>query len=136
MSKPKILIVDDDIDFVEINKTILEKANYEVVTAYSGKEGMEKAKREKPNLIILDVMMTDRTEGFYTSRELRQDFNLKGIPIIMLTSIHQFEKSFRFAPDETWLPVDVFLDKPLKPEKLLEEVNRWLKKRPLEFEGK
>ncbi|MDH7499722.1 MAG: response regulator [candidate division NC10 bacterium] len=125
----KILLIDDDVDFVEINTTILKKKGYEVISAYNGKQGFEKAKAEKPDLIVLDVMMMDRTEGFYTARQLRSEATTKSIPLILLTAIHQEEKAFRFAPDETWLPVDVFLDKPVKPERLLEEIQRQLPKK-------
>ncbi|HEX9920978.1 MAG TPA: response regulator [Candidatus Methylomirabilis sp.] len=124
----KILLIDDDPDFIEINTALLKKNGFEVISAYDGKQGFEKAKLEKPDLIVLDVMMTDRTEGFYTARQLRSEEGTKSIPLILLTAIHQEEKAFHFAPDETWLPVDVFLDKPVKPERLLEEVQRQLKK--------
>jgi len=124
----KILLIDDDPDFIEINTVVLKKDGFEVISAYDGKQGFEKAKLEKPDLIILDVMMTDRTEGFYTARQLRSEEATKSTPLILLTAIHKEEKAFHFAPDETWLPVDVFLDKPVKPERLLEEVKRQLKR--------
>ena len=124
----KILLIDDDPDFIEINTVVLKKSGFEVISAYDGKQGFEKAKLEKPDLIILDVMMTDRTEGFYTARQLRSEEATKSTPLILLTAIHKEEKAFHFAPDETWLPVDVFLDKPVKPERLLEEVKRQLKR--------
>jgi len=124
----KILLIDDDPDFIEINTALLKKNGFEVISAYDGKQGLEKAKLEKPDLIVLDVMMTDRTEGFYTARQLRSEEGTKSIPLVLLTAIHQEEKAFHFAPDETWLPVDVFLDKPVKPERLLEEIRRQLKK--------
>jgi len=124
----KILLIDDDPDFVDIHTAFLEKNGYEVISAYDGKQGFQKAKVEKPDLIVLDVMMTDRTEGFYTARQLRGDEDTKSIPLILLTAIHQEEKAFHFAPDEVWLPVDVFLDKPVRPERLLEEIKRRLKK--------
>jgi len=124
----KILLIDDDPDFIEINTVVLKKSGFEVISAYNGKQGFEKAKLEKPDLIILDVMMTDRTEGFYTARQLRSEEATKSTPLILLTAIHKEEKAFHFAPDETWLPVDVFLDKPVKPERLLEEVKRQLKR--------
>ncbi|MFH0872471.1 MAG: response regulator [bacterium] len=124
----KILLIDDDPDFIEINTALLKKNGFEVISAYDGKQGLEKAKLERPDLIVLDVMMTDRTEGFYTARQLRSEEGTKSIPLVLLTAIHQEEKAFHFAPDETWLPVDVFLDKPVKPERLLEEIRRQLKK--------
>lgn len=124
----KILLIDDDPDVIAINTAILKKNDFEVIAAYNGKEGLDKAKTEKPDLIVLDVMMTDRTEGFYIARELRSQEATKATPLILLTSIHEVETAFRFGPDDTWLPIDVFLDKPVTPERLLEEVRRLLKK--------
>ena len=83
----KILIVDDERDFVEINRATLESKGYKVVAAYNGKEGLEKALKEKPDLIVLDVMMTTKTEGFDVSRKMRAYEELKKTPIIMLTAI-------------------------------------------------
>jgi len=119
----KVLIVDDDADFVEVNKMVLEGNGYEVVCAYNGEEGKQKALAEKPDVIILDVMMTTKTEGFDVARELRQKDETKKIPIIMLTAVNQ-EVPWKFGPDEVWLPVDEFLEKPVKPDTLLAAVKK------------
>jgi CheY-like chemotaxis protein len=124
-TKKKVLLVDDDGAFVEMNKSLLEKKGYEVSAAYNGKECMEKLNASKPDLIVLDVMMTRMGEGFDVSRDVRNSEQFKNIPIIMLTGVNQ-TVPFKFEPDPVWLPVDTFLEKPVKPERLLEEVKKVL----------
>ena len=126
----KILIVDDDVDIVEAMKVVLESKEYKVVSAFSGNEGIKKAKKDKPDLIILDIMMETGDRGFEVARELKKDKNLKDIPILMLTAIKEksgldFKKE---AGDEAWLPVDDYVDKPLKPDELISKVETLLKK--------
>ena len=91
--------------------------------AYSGAEGLEKVLIDKPDLIVLDVMMASQGEGFNVSRELRNSEQTKHIPQLMVTSVNK-TVTFTFEPDETWLPVDAFMDKPLQPEQFLSEVRR------------
>jgi CheY-like chemotaxis protein len=122
----KILLVDDDQDFVEMNKTLLEKEKHTVLTAFNGPEGEAKAIADKPDLLILDVMMDTKNAGFKVARELRDRPDTKAIPIIMLTGVNQ-EVPFKFGPDEIWLPVDVFLEKPVKPGQILAAVKKVLK---------
>jgi len=125
-ARKTVLLVDDDADFVEMNKTVLEENGYDVIAAYNGKECLEKARAEKPDIIVLDVMMASQSDGFDTARELhhyRQE--TKNIPIIMLTSINE-KYPFNFAPDASWLPVESFIEKPIQPERLLETVSRLL----------
>lgn len=124
MKSPKILIVDDDVDHTKSIQIILESEDYSVVTACDRNEGMEKIKLEKPDLIILDVMMITWHDGFEMSRELKKDAEFKEIPILMLTAVKErtglgFKST---AGDPEWLPVDGFLDKPVEPENLLSEV--------------
>ena len=122
MSKTKkILLVDDDIDLIAMNRTVLEKNGYTVIEAYNGKEGIEKAKTELPDLIVLDVMMSTSSEGFDTARALRNQEETKNIPLLMLTSVNE-TVPFKYEPDETYLPVDRFLEKPLTPDKLISEI--------------
>jgi CheY-like chemotaxis protein len=128
MGQTKILIIDDDPDITEAMKVVLENKGYTVDSAKDGSEGMEKIKVDMPDLIILDVMMNSLREGFLLSRELKKDQKYKHIPILMVTSVKQktgidFETA---AGDETWLPVDSFLNKPVKPEVLLEKVKSLL----------
>ena len=127
--KKRVLLVDDEVDFVEINKAALKSKGYEVIPAYNGKEGLEKALKDKPDIIILDVMMTTKTEGFDVARELRKHKEMKDVPIIMLTAIRErMDIKWEIQPDEEWLPVTEFLEKPVPPDKLVEKVEEMLKK--------
>lgn len=128
----KILIIDDDPDLVEAMKVVLENKQYQVSVAKSGEEGFKKVKLDKPDLIILDVMMETGDKGFEVARELKKDENYKSIPILMLTAIKErtgldFKNE---AGDEVWLPVDDYVDKPLKPEELISKVETFLSKGP------
>jgi two-component system, OmpR family, alkaline phosphatase synthesis response regulator PhoP len=119
----KILVIDDDPDFVESVENLLEAKGYQVVSASNGKEGVEKAKAEKPNLILLDVMMNTKDEGFNVAREIHEIPEVKGTPVIMVTGVRkEMNLPFGFEPDETWLPVKQILEKPVKPETLLKAV--------------
>jgi len=119
----KILIIDDDHDYVESVVNLLEAKGYTVAAAYNGDEGVEKAKAEKPDLILLDVMMASKDEGFNVARELQTVEDLKGTPVIMVTGVRkEMNLPFGFQPDETWLPVKTILEKPVKPQSLLDAV--------------
>jgi len=125
----KILIIDDDPDITEAIRVVLESKNYKVDNAESGEEGLKKVKINKPDLIILDVMMETGDKGFDVARELKNNPPTKGIPILMLTAIKEktgldFKKE---AGDETWLPVDDYVEKPLKPDQLIAKVEKLLK---------
>jgi len=123
----KILIIDDDPDIVDAQKLILEANGYEVISAADGKEGLEKARSEKPDLIILDVMMTTVDEGFHVAYQVQGDEILRKIPILMVTSVGQ-QTGFHFDPekDEDFLPVAGFLEKPIKAEVLIRKVKEIL----------
>ena len=128
MENVKILIADDDQDIRDSLQAILEARQYNVVTAADKEEGMEKVKNEKPDLLILDVMMSTWQDGFEMSRELKNDPQFKDIPILMLTGIKE-ETGISFdetAGDPTWCPVEGFLNKPVEPTILIEEVERLL----------
>ncbi|HOP46713.1 MAG TPA: response regulator [Desulfobacteraceae bacterium] len=121
--RKKILIVDDDISFVNSVQELLENENYLVLKAYNGEEGLELAKKEHPDLMILDVMMTHNTEGFEISREIVKIPDLKQMYVILLTGItKEMNLPFKFEPDETLLPVSIVLEKPVAPGKLLNEI--------------
>ena len=123
--RKKVLLVDDDADFVRMHKAVLENNGYTVVTACNGEECLEKAHAEKPDLIVLDVMMANVSDGFNVSNVLRNSEHTKDIPILMVTSVAE-KYPFRFEPDDVWLPVDAFLEKPVAPEILLQKVRAWL----------
>jgi CheY-like chemotaxis protein len=130
MESANILIVDDDPDFAVMMKVALEGDNHTVDTAGGRAEGMEKVKAAKPDLLILDVMMAGWSDGFEMARELKKNPEYKDLPIIMLTGVEQktgidFKST---AGDPEWLPVNVFLDKPVEPKVLLSEVRKLLSK--------
>ena len=119
----KVLIIDDDTDFVESIVNLLEARGYEVESASNGEEGVEKAQADAPNLIILDVMMTTKDEGFNVARRLNEIEGVKGTPVVMVTGVRkEMNLPFGFEPDETWLPVKEVLEKPVRPETLLKAV--------------
>jgi len=128
MAKAKILITDDDQDIRDSVKAILEAQQYEVVTAAGRIEGMEKIESEKPDLIILDLMMAAWQDGFEMARELKKDPRYKDIPILIMTGVKD-KTGIDFKPaagDPTWCPVQGFLDKPVKPDTLIAEIEKLL----------
>ncbi len=132
MANEKILVVDDDPDLVEVIRLTLEASGYEVFSATSGAEGLAKVKEVEPDLVVLDVMMDYTTEGFQVSLALRSPdpeseyTAYRDIPILMLTAIHS-TTPLRFGPDQDYLPVDEFVEKPLEPSALVEKVEKLLK---------
>ena len=130
MGQGRILIIDDDPDITEAMTVVLENKGYEVYRAQDGTEGMERMKETRPDLIILDVMMRTSQEGFELARELKHDAQYKEIPILMLTAVkHKTGLDFKdTAGDTSWLPVEEYLDKPVKPDVLLEMVADLLQK--------
>ena len=124
----RILLIDDDRDFVEALKSTLEIEGYEVITAHDGEIGFGMAAREKPDLIVLDVMMKTMTEGLRVARQLHSDDETRGIPVLMLSAIKDVMKlTENLRPDETNLPVSDFLEKPVTPTRLLDEIRKLLK---------
>jgi len=124
----KVLVIDDDSDFVESILNLLEARGYAVASASNGKDGVQKAASEKSDLVLLDVMMTTKDEGFNVARELHGIKELANTPVIMVTGVRkEMNLPFGFEPDETWLPVRQILEKPVKPEVLLNAVADALK---------
>lgn len=122
--KKKILIIDDDRDFVAAVRALLEHAGYAVRTAPNGTEGVDAAKTYAPDLVLLDVMMNERTEGFFTLQAMRGVPALERTPIAIVSSVYTEFPNFRVDPRAGWLPADEFLAKPVEPETLLREVAR------------
>ena len=124
MSK-KIMIIDDDIDLVEAMRITLETDNYDVIDAQEGQKGLEILKKEKPDLLILDVMMGSLDEGFHIAYQIRNDEEIKDIPILMVTAVGaQTGFEFDMQRDEDFLPVNEFIEKPVNPQVLLDTVKR------------
>ncbi len=130
MSGKKILIIDDDADFVESMKITLESKSYKVFSAKDKQEGIETIERIMPDLIIMDVMLEKMCDGFDLSRKVKTDEKYKNIPILMITAIGE-KTGFEFSTacgDEAWLPVDDYAKKPIKPEELLAKIGKLLSK--------
>ncbi len=121
----KILVVDDDPDFVEIIRTVLLTENYEVDTAANGDQALAQVHTNKPDLIILDIMMSTVLDGVNVSQTLHNDPNLRDIPLIMISSIASTEHAEVFPTDE-YLHVDRWLSKPVQPKDLLAAVRRYV----------
>lgn len=126
--RAKILLVDDDPDFIEATKVVLESQPYEVITALSGKEGLEKAREQKPDLVLLDIIMP-QIDGFQVCQQLKKDPELAEVPVIMITSFSEKyrETSLGLSQGLT-LEAEDFVDKPVAPAELLIRVEKWLKK--------
>lgn len=120
---PKILIVDDDMDFVSAVKFVLNNKGFETVVAGSRQEGMEKFDSEKPDLVLLDVMMDEPDDGFVMAQTLKK--KSKETPILMLTSVGQVT-GMDFDKDSEMVPVDDFEQKPIMPDRLLAKINQLL----------
>ena len=129
MSKiPKVLIIDDDLDFVEATRTVLESKPYEVIVSYDGDDGLRKAREENPDLIILDVIMPVK-DGFSTAEQLKKDAGLKSIPVIVLTSYAEKGSGSSVAMSGgLTMETEDYIDKPVSPEELLKKVEKYLKK--------
>ena len=125
MSK-KVLIVDDDPDFVDAVKSVVEKGGYEVEVAYDGQEALEKVSQSKPDLIILDVMMPVM-DGTKACKKLKADPDTAEIPIIMLTAVADRVLSSKYSHREM-LESDAedYIPKPVEPDELLERIKYWL----------
>jgi CheY-like chemotaxis protein len=134
MANKHILIIDDDPDIVEVMRLPLQATGYKVSYAASGAKGLKKVKELNPDLIILDVMMDTTTEGFQVSLALRSPdpkseyVAYRHIPIMMVTAIHT-TTPLRFGPDQDYLPVDEFIEKPIDPDVLLAKVAKLLTKK-------
>lgn len=130
---PRILLIDDDLDFVEATRTVLESKPYEVIVAYDGDDGLQKAKAESPDLIILDVIMPVK-DGFSTAEQLKKDAELKNIPVIVLTSYAERggESSISLGGGLT-METEDYIDKPVSPEELLRRVEKYLKRAGLDL---
>ena len=122
----KILVADDDPDFVEFTRIVLEREGHTIVSAAGGGEALDKIVEETPDLIVLDVIMDTVLDGLSVSQELGEHEEYKQIPIVMITSIANTDYAELFPTDE-YVHLNTFLTKPVAPERLVKEVNRLLK---------
>jgi len=126
--KARILLVDDDADFVESTKTVLESKPYEVIVAVNGDEGLRKAREEKPDLILLDIIMPVE-DGFMAAEQLKKDPKLAKIPVLMLTSYSTKGAGTSIPRGRGYeLEAEDYIDKPVSPKDLLAVVEKHLKK--------
>lgn len=123
--KIKILLIDDDPDFVRATTMVLKSAGYEIVEAFSGQEGLEMSAAEKPDLYIIDLMMETYSEGSKVVKALCEDEETIHKPRIMITSV-DLSGPWESYPSDDWLPCDFLVQKPVSPEDLLNYVKRAL----------
>ena len=125
MPAAKILVVDDDPDFVEVTRVVLESAGYRVISASNGDEALAQVTAEKPDLMLLDVMMRTVTDGLDACLNLREDSISRYLPVVMVTSIASTDHSGAVMTEHAAC-ADVWLSKPVNPKHLLETVGRLL----------
>jgi CheY-like chemotaxis protein len=125
MPDARILIADDDPDFVEIMRTILESEGYEVLAAANGEQALARVKAEQPDLLLLDIMMSSVLDGLDVSEKLAQDEDARYMPVIIVSSIADTPHA-GFFPTEDMIHADAWLSKPVDPKALLVKVNELL----------
>jgi CheY-like chemotaxis protein len=126
MESKNILIVDDDPDLVLATRLVLESAGYEVREAGTGEEALEEMQEAKPDLVLMDVMMANPLDGYYTTQQIADDPQLSDVPIVMVSSIATSQYAEQF-PTNQHLNIREFISKPIEPEQLLKKVNRYVK---------
>jgi len=119
--EPTVLLVDDDVGFLEATSRMLRHAGYEVITAQDGRSGLEAARQHKPDVAIVDVIMKRPDEGFALARAIRSDADLADVKMLLLTAVGR-QYQMLFEPDDLWLPVDKVLEKPITGGELAEEI--------------
>ena len=125
--KAKVLLIDDDTDFIEATKTVLETEPYEVIVAFEGDEGLKKAREENPDLILLDIIMPVK-DGFTAAEQLKKDPQLSGIPVLMLTSFSSKGAGTAIPRSRGFgLEAEDYIEKPVAPEDLLAKVKQYIK---------
>ena len=124
MSKGKVLIIDDDPVIVELVTTLLQSRSYDVITAFDGVDGLEKAKIEQPNIILLDIIMPTM-DGYEVCDELKKDKNTKKIPVVMLTCVGSRE-AVRTAHQ---VGADDYIVKPINLTTLLDKIKFFAKQK-------
>ena len=133
--KTKILLVDNDVDFIDLNKAVLENSGFEVAVAFAGREVMDKVKFEQPELIVLDLMMEKHDTGFGVAKALKSDPVYRDIPILMLTAVlSETGMDFNQDLDGYWMKTDDYASKPLLPDELVKRVNSLLERAKKEAE--
>jgi CheY-like chemotaxis protein len=122
----RILVVDDDPDFQMVCQSVLKAEGYQVMQAANGDAAWTMLQQEKPDLILLDVMMSTTLEGVDVCKQIRADPKLKDLPVVMVSSIGSTEYASEF-PDDERIPIDAWISKPLQPAVLVKTVKRFVK---------
>jgi DNA-binding response OmpR family regulator len=117
-----ILLVDDDDDYATSISSFLTAHGFRVLRARNGREGLALARAQRPDLMLLDVMMEERTEGFFTLQQLRRDPEISELPVFVVSSIYTAVPGFRISPEASWLRQDEFLAKPVDLDGLLARI--------------
>jgi len=127
--KRKLLIIDDDPDYVAGIKSILEKANYSVNAAHNPKDGFQMLQAQSYDLLLLDIMMGRGAEGVALARKIRKDTKLRNMPILIITGIRE-QIAFLFPGQPVhphFVELDELVEKPVEPKLLLEKVSTLIK---------
>lgn len=129
MAQKRILIIDDDVDFVDLNKAVLVNNGFEVETAFSAREGMDKVQFDAPDLILLDLMLEKHDTGFSFAKSIKADPRYREIPILMISAVAG-ETGYDFSQDQDgyWMKTDDFVSKPVEPEELVKRINALIEK--------
>ncbi len=122
-----ILVVDDDADFREITRAVLQQAGYQVETAANGDQALAAMRGRPPDLVVLDVMMSSVLDGLDLSDRMQADAQLKKIPVIMVSAIATSDYAGMF-PTDAYVAIDAWISKPIAPQALLEKVGELLKR--------
>ena len=125
-----ILVVDDDPDFVAVATRVLQSADYEVVTAANGTQALAAMRQHRPDLVLLDIMMSTILDGLNVSEEMQEDPDLKNVPIIMVSSIADTEYAAVF-PTDGYVHMDAWISKPIRPNDLLTKVKKYIEETDL-----
>jgi len=133
--KTKVLLVDDDVDFLKATSLMLEHAGYQVYTAEDGQSGLAAAKEHKPDVAVVDVIMKRPDEGFALARAMRDDADLADMKVLILTGVGQHYQML-FEPDDQWLPVAKVLEKPTTADALVNEISAVLTEPSSDGEGR
>jgi CheY-like chemotaxis protein len=126
-AKPKILIVDDDPDVIFAMTAFLEDHGYEVIAARSGLEGVQRVELDRPDLVLLDLMMEKYDTGFNVAKTIKSNPATRDIPIIMVSAVREVT-GFGFDQDRDghWMKTAAFMEKPYQPELVLQKITELL----------
>lgn len=114
----KVLVIDDDPDYLEFIRIILEAGGYSVSCAYNADQGLSLMRTEHPDLVLLDILMSYTMEGLDVTRAMRQDAELRNIPLIVISAVFTGANALQGEGEES-PPIVAFLTKPVEPNELL-----------------